>query len=110
MTDEPYLLAAARYVELNPVRARLVSKAGDWPSSSEVRLRGLGHSTMKKVLRKAAWGGMPVKVAKNSLARTEEIGRKTLYNTLSAMQVGQNGQKVGQEWATRQEMWARVVQ
>lgn len=27
--DEPYLLAAARYIELDPVRARLVSLAGD---------------------------------------------------------------------------------
>ena len=32
--DEPYLLAAARYVELNPVRAQLVPSAGDWPWSS----------------------------------------------------------------------------
>ena len=32
--DEPYLLAAARYVELNPVRAGLVQSAGDWPWSS----------------------------------------------------------------------------
>jgi putative transposase len=32
--DEPYLLAAARYVELNPVRAGLVANANDWPWSS----------------------------------------------------------------------------
>ena len=32
--DEPYLLAAARYVELNPVRAGLVSDAPDWRFSS----------------------------------------------------------------------------
>src|SRR5271157_4765651 len=32
--DEPYLLAAARYIELNPVRARLVRAPGDWPWSS----------------------------------------------------------------------------
>ena len=32
--DEPYLLAAARYVELNPVRAKLASKAEKWPWSS----------------------------------------------------------------------------
>jgi len=32
--DEPYLLAAARYVELNPVRARLVQSAAQWPWSS----------------------------------------------------------------------------
>ncbi len=32
--DEPYLLAAARYVELNPVRAGLALDAADWPWSS----------------------------------------------------------------------------
>ncbi len=32
--DETYLLAAARYVEMNPVRAHLVSDAASWPWSS----------------------------------------------------------------------------
>jgi putative transposase len=32
--DEPYLLAAARYVELNPVRAGLTPDAAEWPWSS----------------------------------------------------------------------------
>ncbi|MET1112324.1 MAG: hypothetical protein ABWX67_12425, partial [Allosphingosinicella sp.] len=32
--DEAYLLACARYVELNPVRAGLVTRASDWPWSS----------------------------------------------------------------------------
>ena len=32
--DEPYLLACARYVELNPVRAKLARRARDWPWSS----------------------------------------------------------------------------
>jgi len=32
--DERYLLACARYVELNPVRAGLVARAADWPWSS----------------------------------------------------------------------------
>jgi hypothetical protein len=27
--DEPYLLAATRYVELNPVRAQLAEQAGE---------------------------------------------------------------------------------
>ncbi len=39
--DEPYLLAAARYVERNPVRARLVSQAADWPWSSAAAHTGL---------------------------------------------------------------------
>ena len=39
--DEPYLLAAARYVELNPVRAKLASKAEEWPwSSARAHLSG----------------------------------------------------------------------
>jgi putative transposase len=32
--DEAHLLLAARYVALNPERARLVSRAADWPWSS----------------------------------------------------------------------------
>ncbi|HEX8468102.1 MAG TPA: transposase [Allosphingosinicella sp.] len=32
--DERHLLACARYVELNPVRAGLVARAADWPWSS----------------------------------------------------------------------------
>ena len=34
--DEKYLLACTKYVELNPVRARLVKKPEDWPWSSAV--------------------------------------------------------------------------
>jgi len=32
--DEPYLLLAARYIELNPVRAKMVLRAEDYPWSS----------------------------------------------------------------------------
>ena len=32
--DEPHLLAAVRYVLLNPLRARLVERLDDWPYSS----------------------------------------------------------------------------
>ncbi len=39
--DEPHLIAAARYVALNPLRARLVRRARDWPwSSVRAHLRG----------------------------------------------------------------------
>ncbi len=39
--DEDHLLAALRYVELNPVRAGLVDKLGDWPwSSAHAHLTG----------------------------------------------------------------------
>ncbi len=39
--DEEHLLAAVRYVELNPVRASMVKNAQDWPwSSARAHLRG----------------------------------------------------------------------
>jgi putative transposase len=41
--DEAHTLAAARYIELNPVRARLVARAQDWPwSSARAHLTGRG--------------------------------------------------------------------
>jgi putative transposase len=39
--DEAHLAAAYRYVNLNPVRARLVERAEDWPWSSARALLGL---------------------------------------------------------------------
>jgi len=46
--DEPYLLAAARYVELNPVRARLVESAAEWRwSSARAHLSGRDDCLVK---------------------------------------------------------------
>ena len=46
--DEPYLLAAARYVELNPVRAKLVTRPRDWPwSSARAHLKGQDDCLVK---------------------------------------------------------------
>ena len=46
--DEPYLLAAARYVELNPVRAKLVDHARQWPwSSAKAHLSGRDDRLVK---------------------------------------------------------------
>jgi putative transposase len=43
--DERHLLACARYVELNPVRAGLAAAAGDWPwSSARAHLIGRNDS------------------------------------------------------------------
>ncbi|AOE87913.1 transposase [Pseudomonas sp. TCU-HL1] len=38
--SDSYLLACSRYIELNPVRARMVSDAGDYPWSSYARRVG----------------------------------------------------------------------
>jgi putative transposase len=46
--DEPYLLAVARYVELNPVRAGLVATADAWPwSSTKAHLSGRDDRLVK---------------------------------------------------------------
>ncbi len=54
--DEEHLAAAARYVALNPVRAKLVARAEDWRwSSARAHLRGPGRSPRQ---RRAACGSM----------------------------------------------------
>ncbi len=46
--DETYVLACARYVELNPVRARLAARARDWRwSSARAHLRGEDDALVK---------------------------------------------------------------
>jgi putative transposase len=46
--DESYLLAAVRYVEMNPVRARLVEDPFSWPwSSALAHLTGLDDKLVK---------------------------------------------------------------
>ena len=46
--DEPYLLAATRYVEMNPVKAGLVSRAQDYPwSSAAAHLAGRDDSLVR---------------------------------------------------------------
>jgi REP-associated tyrosine transposase len=48
--DENYLLACARYVELNPVRAGMVKRAEDWPwSSARAHLKGEDDGLVKVV-------------------------------------------------------------
>ena len=46
--DEDHLIAAVRYVALNPVRARLVARAEDWAHSSvRAHLRGEDDGLVK---------------------------------------------------------------
>jgi putative transposase len=54
--DEAHLMAAARYVELNPVRARLAKGPEDWPwSSARAHLAGTddGLATVAPLLERA---------------------------------------------------------
>jgi putative transposase len=46
--DDAHVVAAARYVELNPVRARLTRRARDWPwSSARAHLAGRDDGVVK---------------------------------------------------------------
>jgi putative transposase len=57
--DEAHLIAAVRYVSLNPVRARLVQRAEDWAwSSARAHLAGVddGLVTVKPVLDRVGGG------------------------------------------------------
>jgi putative transposase len=70
--DEPYLLAAARYVELNPVRAGLTLDAADWPwSSAKAHLSGRDDRLVRvapMLAMIADWRGLL-----NSAIREEEL-------------------------------------
>jgi len=82
--DEAHLLAAARYVSLNPVRARLVRRAEDWPWSS-VRAHLAGRDdelvTVRPLLDRVGnfaelWhGGRDDDVRFASLRESEGTGR-----------------------------------
>ena len=46
--DEAHLIAAVRYVSLNPVRAGLVAKAEDWPWTWHGSPRAVARAWLKK--------------------------------------------------------------
>jgi putative transposase len=59
--DEAHALAAARYIELNPVRARLAAKPEDWPwSSARAHLTGAADGLTETAalgIPAPAWAG-----------------------------------------------------
>ena len=82
--DEPHLLAALRYVALNPVRARLVQRAQDWRWSSVHALldpaRGDGITQTAPVLERVPDFAALLQSGKEedlslALRRAESIGR-----------------------------------
>jgi len=81
--DQPYLAAAARYVELNPVRAGLVKRPEDWAwSSARAHLGGTddGVARVAPLLEQIGdWrnfldGGLEAK-NREALRRSERTGR-----------------------------------
>ena len=81
--DEAHLIAAARYVALNPVRARLVARAQDWPHSSvRAHLQGRDDALVdvRPLLERAPRFGDLIDQAPDEgefqrLRRSELIGR-----------------------------------
>ena len=81
--DPPHLLAAVRYIELNPVRARLVATPEAWPwSSAKAHLTGQGDGLVcREPLTEAAsdWRGFLDSGLKernaDDLRRHERTGR-----------------------------------
>lgn len=81
--DEGHLLTAVRYVALNPVRARLVARAQDWPwSSVRAHLAGADDGlvrvapVLERVERFADLiAGAPDEPAFGALRAAERIGR-----------------------------------
>jgi putative transposase len=81
--DENYLLAAARYVEMNPVRAHLATDAASWPwSSAQAHLTNRDDELVKvaPLLELAGdWGlflaGTGVEEQTNAIRKHERTGR-----------------------------------
>jgi REP-associated tyrosine transposase len=76
--DEPHLLAAARYIALNPVVAGLVSRAEDWPwSSTRAQLAGEAVAPLRALIPDfAALLAMPADAATTTrIERAPTIGR-----------------------------------
>ncbi|GJL71964.1 MAG: hypothetical protein NMNS01_11630 [Nitrosomonas sp.] len=53
--DESYLWAAIRYVERNPVRAKIVTKAEEYPWSSAAMHRGLSVKDNEVLSKETDW-------------------------------------------------------
>lgn len=81
--DETHLFTAARYVSLNPVRARLTARAEDWPwSSARAHLAGRDDGIVKvapllsRIEDFAAFLDQPFEEdAYMALRRSETVGR-----------------------------------
>lgn len=86
--DEAHLLTAIRYVELNPVKAKLVSRAEDWPwSSTRAHITGQGdgltdlaamagvHRNWRSMLRRGLEAGDLDPAAEAAIEAHERTGR-----------------------------------
>jgi putative transposase len=74
--DDAYLAAAARYVAMNPVRARLVERPEDWRwSSVAAHLEGKEDAAAYAALRQSETTGRPLGAAAWIEAIEQQTGR-----------------------------------
>ena len=101
--DEPYLLACARYVELNPVRARLARRARDWKwSSARAHLAGRddGLVAVRPLLDLAPdWAGLLGQELGEDEGKAIRAGERTGRPLGSATFIGQLEKKLGRTLA-----------
>jgi putative transposase len=101
--DEPHLLAAARYVELNPVRARLVKQARQWRwSSARAHLAGADDGVVSvRPLRDRVedWAGFLAEGLDEADHRAIQAGERTGRPLGSAAFVADLEQRLGRTLA-----------
>ncbi|MEO7995547.1 MAG: transposase [bacterium] len=101
--DEGHLMACARYVELNPVRARLVGRAEQWPwSSARAHLAGQDDElvAVRPLLDRAPdWPGLLSSGLSEREHQAIRGGERTGRPLGSAAFIGELEQKLGRALA-----------
>lgn len=97
-SDDRYLLALIRYIQLNPVRAELVSRAEDWPWSSRVPI-GLPDLEMDEFEPWPTIGGQPILMRSRETNLTldeigENVGTTTGFGPIELRSGTKNSQVV----------------
>lgn len=88
--EEPYLWAVARYIERNPIRAKVVKKAEDYPwSSARAHVLGIKDD----VLSEGSWlDGKELKTYREFLLQeSEDIGTSIRKATSTGRPLGSEG-------------------
>jgi len=103
--DETYLLACARYIELNPVRAKLARRARDWRwSSARAHLEGRDDGLAKAapLLERAAdWPGLLSQGLGEDEREAIRAGERTGRPLGSAKFIGRLEKRLGRTLARR---------
>lgn len=94
--DEAYLLSLIRYIHENPVRAKMVSRAAEWPWSSvslrsrlSAEVSGYWHARADDMEIEPSFDPWPKRTPEASLLRSEPGGRRNSLREI-ALRVAQD--------------------